>query len=162
MDYAPESINETLFYSFEQTFLRQRVFLASSDSDPIHGRKEQKILSKKDVNSAVSALGCYSCQNDEVNASYKTEVKCEHGCSRVLTNPTVVGALRYALHLRFVCPHSKRSTISRRSDPSLASEINNSDADENRRFYLYDDLRVVFPQRHSDADEGKVRRVLYF
>ena len=25
-----------------------------------------------------------------------------------------------------------------------------------RRFYLYNDLRVVFPQRHSDTDEGKV------
>lgn len=152
-----------------KTFLRQRVFLASSDSDTIHGREEPKMLSKKDEKNAVSVsdenlngtdnrskvLGCCSCQNDEVSASSKTEVKCEHGCSRV--NATAVGALRYALHLRFVCPLSKRGSISvRQSDPSLASERNRIDPEDRRRFYLYDDLKVVFPQRHSDADEGKL------
>lgn len=30
------------------------------------------------------------------------------------------------------------------------------DIEQERSFYLYDDMRVVFPQRHSDSDEGKV------
>lgn len=145
------------------------MFLASSDSDPIHGREEQKLLNKKDEKKAFlvseenhngmdcrsKVSGCNSCQNDEVDAPCKSEVKCEHGCSRV--NATAVGALRYALHLRFVCTLSKRRSISvRQSDPSLASERIKTGTDEYRRFYLYDDLKVVFPQRHSDADEGKV------
>lgn len=154
-----------------KTFLRQRVFLASSDSDLIHIREEQKMLSKKDEKKAFlvsdenrngmdnrsKVLGCYSCQNDEVGASCKTEVKWDNGCSKVNANTAAVGALRYALHLRFVCPLSKRSSISvRQSDSSLASERNEIDTDEHRRFYLYDDLKVVFPQRHSDSDEGKL------
>ncbi|GAB2273072.1 hypothetical protein Dimus_007879 [Dionaea muscipula] len=60
------------------------------------------------------------------------------------------GVLRYALHLWFLCPHHKkasRSSFQRcKSDPWEGE----------RRFYLYNDLKVVFPQRHSDSDEGKV------
>ncbi|XP_057800480.1 uncharacterized protein LOC131015976 [Salvia miltiorrhiza] len=158
-----------------KTFLRQKVFLASSVSDPLHGREEQKMFSRKDEKKASlvsdencsgmdnQVLGCYSCQNDEVDASCRTEVKCEHFCSRVTANATSVGALRYALHLRFVCTLSKRSSISvRQSDPSLASERNKTDTQEHRRFYLYDDLKVVFPQRHSDADEGKLTVEYHF
>lgn len=69
------------------------------------------------------------------------------------------GALRYALHLRFLCPHLKKSsrTIQRcKSDPSSVPENNSKILGMERRFYLYNDMRVVFPQRHSDADEGKV------
>ena len=36
------------------------------------------------------------------------------------------------------------------------------DLNGERRFYLYNDLRVVFPQRHSDADEGTVRTFFGF
>ncbi|KAH6811331.1 hypothetical protein C2S51_025093 [Perilla frutescens var. frutescens] len=154
-----------------KTFLRQRVFLASSDSDTINGREEPNMLRKKyekktfsvsdedhnGMDNRSKVLGCYSCQNDEVGASCRSEVKCEHGCSRVNANASAVGALRYALHLRFVCPLPKRGSLSvRQSDPSLASERNKIDTEEHRRFYLYDDLKVVFPQRHSDADEGKL------
>lgn len=145
------------------------MFLASSDSDLIRGREEQKTLNKKDkkvflvsdenhsgMDSGSKVLECYSCQNDKVE-SCKTEVKCENGCSRVNANTTAVGALRYALHLRFICPLPKRRSISvRESNPSLASQRSSIDTEEHRRFYLYDDLKVVFPQRHSDADEGKV------
>lgn len=152
------------------------MFLASSDSDLTHGREEQKTLSKNDkkvflvsdeyrngMDDRSKVLGCYSCQDDKVDASCKTEVKCENGCSRVNANTTAVGALRYALHLRFICPLPKRSSISaRESDPSLASQRNSIDTEEHRRFYLYDDLKVVFPQRHSDADEGKVCSFISF
>lgn len=70
------------------------------------------------------------------------------------------GALRYALHLRFLCPSSRKCLKSVQrciSDPFSVPQRSNIDNIEGeRRFYLYNDLRVVFPQRHSDADEGKL------
>ncbi|KAK1606660.1 hypothetical protein QYE76_030333 [Lolium multiflorum] len=69
------------------------------------------------------------------------------------------GVLRYALHLRFLCPASKKSSKSMlrcKSDPSSVPQGGNT-LTEDRRFYLYNDLRVVFPQRHSDADEGELK-----
>ncbi|KAI4348358.1 hypothetical protein L6164_009091 [Bauhinia variegata] len=73
------------------------------------------------------------------------------------------GSLRYALHLRFICPFPKRPT---RSAQSLRSnslpEKSGFDMDGERRLYLYNDLRVVFPQRHSDSDEGKLKVEYHF
>ncbi|CAM0911829.1 unnamed protein product [Alopecurus aequalis] len=69
------------------------------------------------------------------------------------------GVLRYALHLRFLCPASKKSSKSMlrcKSDPSSVPHGGNA-LTEDRRFYLYNDLRVVFPQRHSDSDEGELK-----
>lgn len=70
------------------------------------------------------------------------------------------GVLKYALHLRFMCPHlrnhgkEKVSSIQSRSiSPNCVGSV---EVEEERRFYLYGDLRVVFPQRHADADEGQV------
>lgn len=73
------------------------------------------------------------------------------------------GVLRYALHLRFLCPSSKKSSKSMlrcKSDPSSAPYSTTTVAEEERRFYLYNDLRVVFPQRHSDSDEGQVCKLM--
>ncbi|KAK9748268.1 hypothetical protein RND81_02G046700 [Saponaria officinalis] len=75
------------------------------------------------------------------------------------------GVLRYALHLRFMCPHSKKTlkTIQRcKSDPLSTPISKNMKTREDRRFYLYNDLKVVFPQRHSDADEGKLNVDYHF
>ncbi|XP_020554754.1 uncharacterized protein LOC105177466 isoform X2 [Sesamum indicum] len=159
------------------TFLRQKVFLASSASNSTSGREEEKILMKKDEDnvsfvsdekqsertgkgSKVSARN--SCETDGLNAFLKTNRKFEHHCSRVNRNATGVGALRYALHLRFLCPFpKKRSMSASRSDPPLA-ERSRTDSEGKRRFFLYDDLRVVFPQRHSDADEGKLNVEYHF
>lgn len=74
-------------------------------------------------------------------------------------NSNTSGVLRYALHLRFLCPLSKKNSkmIQRcKSDPFAVSEKDNKPIGGDRRFYLYNDMRVVFPQRHSDSDEGKV------
>ncbi|XP_011098935.1 uncharacterized protein LOC105177466 isoform X1 [Sesamum indicum] len=160
-----------------KTFLRQKVFLASSASNSTSGREEEKILMKKDEDnvsfvsdekqsertgkgSKVSARN--SCETDGLNAFLKTNRKFEHHCSRVNRNATGVGALRYALHLRFLCPFpKKRSMSASRSDPPLA-ERSRTDSEGKRRFFLYDDLRVVFPQRHSDADEGKLNVEYHF
>uniref|UniRef100_K3ZS63 Atos-like C-terminal domain-containing protein n=1 Tax=Setaria italica TaxID=4555 RepID=K3ZS63_SETIT len=70
------------------------------------------------------------------------------------------GVLRYALHLRFLSPFSKKPSRSRqqcKSDLSSEPHSRSTQTEEERRFYLYNDIRVVFPQRHSDADEGELR-----
>ncbi|URE16412.1 family with sequence similarity 214, member [Musa troglodytarum] len=75
-------------------------------------------------------------------------------------NDNTAGALRYALHLRFLCSSTRKSTKSFqrcKSDPDSAPETKCADTMGGRRFYLYNDLRVVFPQRHSDTDEGMLR-----
>lgn len=84
--------------------------------------------------------------------------KSAHVCSRVNGNPSSVGALRYALHLRFLCPSPKKCSRSvEKSKSNFLSQPRSNIDNEERKIYLYNDLRVVFPQRHSDADEGKVR-----
>lgn len=97
--------------------------------------------------------------NSPLNTCHVTESKYVNSPSKINENTTGTGVLRYALHLRFLCPYSKRSSRSVqrcKSDPASAPARNGSDIEGDRRFYLYNDLRVVFPQRHSDSDEGKL------
>lgn len=80
--------------------------------------------------------------------------------SSLKVNDNTSGALRYALHLRFLCLSTRKSSKSLqrcKSDPDSVPITNNIETMGGRRFYLYNDLRVVFPQRHSDTDEGKLR-----
>ncbi|XP_019099597.1 PREDICTED: uncharacterized protein LOC104783572 [Camelina sativa] len=86
---------------------------------------------------------------DELHESEKSCIKLSKECNGGS------GALRYALHLRFLCPLPKKA--SKKSDETETTGQNkNLDSDGKRRFYLYNDLRVVFPQRHTDSDEGKL------
>ncbi|XP_051119515.1 uncharacterized protein LOC127243503 isoform X2 [Andrographis paniculata] len=64
---------------------------------------------------------------------------CDGVCSRSRSR-----GLRYALHLRFICPPDHH----RKTGGGSGGE---------RRFHLYSDMRVVFPQRHWDSDEGKLQ-----
>lgn len=70
------------------------------------------------------------------------------------------GVLKYALHLRFMCPplrnHGKDKVSSIQSRSTSPKCLGSAEVEEERRFYIYGDLRVVFPQRHADADEGQV------
>ena len=80
-----------------------------------------------------------------------------NSCSKVKDNSSSGGPLRYALHLRFICPFPKKTNRStQKSKNNSLQENSGLDMEGERRFYLCNDLRVVFPQRHSDADEGKV------
>ncbi|KAH9328776.1 hypothetical protein KI387_000884, partial [Taxus chinensis] len=90
----------------------------------------------------------------------KSGKKTVHKSAKVNDNMSGGGVLRYALHLRFLCPSLKKGSypsLKCNSDSLLPSAIsdNSMPVEDERRFYLYNDLRVVFPQRHSDADEGK-------
>ncbi|KAL3829446.1 hypothetical protein ACJIZ3_018248 [Penstemon smallii] len=153
-----------------KTFLRQKAFLTSSTLNATSGKEEQKKLNMKNEDKAsivsdigTEVLGCNSCQNNEVDGWHKFERKFEHACSMVNGNATAIGALRYALHLRFICPFSRKCSRSvKRSDPLLSLEGNRMDHQDERRFYLHSDLKVVFPQRHSDADEGKLNVEYHF
>ena len=67
--------------------------------------------------------------------------------------------LRYALHLRFVCPSLRTPRKAKEAAlncSSVSMDSQDNLLEDKRRFYLYGDLRVVFPQRQSDSDEGKV------
>jgi hypothetical protein len=76
-------------------------------------------------------------------------------------NSSSAGPLRYALHLRFICPSPKKTSKSVKKCSFSFQEKAGLDIEGERRFYLCNDLKVVFPQRHSDADEGKVCICLY-
>ena len=98
---------------------------------------------------------------DDVTATISsiTESRCLNVSPRVNESTSGSGVLRYALHLRFMCPFPKkysRTFQKCKFDPLSEPAPNNKTSEGERRFYLYSDMRVVFPQRHSDADEGKV------
>ncbi|XP_010528146.1 PREDICTED: uncharacterized protein LOC104805314 [Tarenaya hassleriana] len=82
-------------------------------------------------------------------------------CSKAKECNSGSGALRYALHLRFICPLPKKASKSARKcksdEAATLPQKKSLDAEEERKFYLYNDLRVVFPQRHTDSDEGKLK-----
>ncbi|KAH8492792.1 hypothetical protein H0E87_022146 [Populus deltoides] len=93
------------------------------------------------------------------NTSHLCTSKSVNSPSKVNENTTRAGVLRYALQLQFMCPLPKKSSRSLqrcKSDPSSVPAANKMDIGSDRRFYLYSNMRVVFPQRHSDSDEGKV------
>ncbi|XP_052183058.1 uncharacterized protein LOC127795435 [Diospyros lotus] len=103
-------------------------------------------------------------ETSPLSAPHWSESKLERSSSKVNESTVNSGVMRYALHLRFLCCLRKKS--SRRvhrcvSDPLSTPSIN-VDTQGERRFYLYNDMRVVFPQRHSDADEGKLNVEYHF
>lgn len=115
-----------------------------------------------DLPESIQMTGCNNDQCKDytcIDAFHETDRKHSHGCAKINENTNGAGSLRYALHLRFLCPSPKKCSKSFqrcKSDPGSVPQKVGSDKDGDRRFYLYNDLRVVFPQRHSDADEGKV------
>ncbi|XP_006659636.1 uncharacterized protein LOC102704999 isoform X2 [Oryza brachyantha] len=122
----------------------------SLDSNMMESNKCSSPVNKK--NNTDSDDCC--CQMDNLGG--------KNSCcaSSRINDSSGVGVIRYALHLRFLCPSSRKSSKSMvrcKSDPSSVPYSSNAAKDEERRFYLYNDLRVVFPQRHSDADEGELR-----
>lgn len=171
----------TRLFCLKQTFMRQKVTLESPAS-PSAMLKTQEDLNLKVENPTVlksnhpaktessssmkgdgteyglgegefppvkhqngSTYGDFSeegCICDDI--CHRTEQKPLAACLKANESIASAGALRYALHLRFLCPFPKKGSKS----------VEGKEAE--RRFYLYNDLRVVFPQRHSDADEGKV------
>lgn len=165
-----------------KTFLRQKVTLAMDkggckDPDTRNGATQPEIpklgnsLQHREVFDDSlgvdmhSELDSDSCRNTNVVddvpfiLSDGNESRSVRSPSKVNENTAGSGVLRYALHLRFLCPHPKKhvKTFQRCKSGSFPLPARNGvDREAERRFYLYDDMRVVFPQRHSDSDEGKL------
>ncbi|XP_040383325.1 uncharacterized protein LOC102703243 [Oryza brachyantha] len=117
-------------------------------------RESNEFSSLESSENGISTNIC-CCQSDTFPLGEK-----KYCCRSSKINDTAGGALRYALHLRFLSPFAKKSSRSMqrcKSDVSSEPYSNNTGPEEHRRFYLYNDIRVVFPQRHSDADEGELR-----
>ncbi|KAJ1377502.1 hypothetical protein SESBI_48831 [Sesbania bispinosa] len=171
-----------------KTFLRQKITLTSSRSMSVTGKESQadsdiradakssliSNTSQRDKDLLTSKCGefdSFACTKagKEENFSPSTclvnEDKFLHDSSKANDNAINTGILLYALHLRFVCPLPKRRSRSLhkcKSDPLSAEVRNIMENEHERRFYLYDDMRVVFPQRHSDSDEGKLHVEYHF
>lgn len=104
------------------------------------------------------------CERNERKESWEKTCdesgKSLNSCSK---SSNSAGPLRYALHLRFICPFPKKTSRSaQKCKLSSLPEKAGLDMEGERRFYLCNDLKVVFPQRHSDADEGKMNVEYHF
>ncbi|KAL3655061.1 hypothetical protein CASFOL_000847 [Castilleja foliolosa] len=149
-----------------KTFLRQKVTLAVDRGAHKDSCAKNELLSLSgDAPFSDNIFDNNNCQNgnngmDNISLGLK-ESKSPCCPSKVNKNTTGSAVLRYALHLRFVCPHRKKYSktgLKCRSGPSLGpSSLPSRDGEGERHFYLYNDMRVVFPQRHSDSDEGKLQ-----
>ncbi|CDY13663.1 BnaA06g32600D [Brassica napus] len=131
-----------------KTFLRQKVTLGSSNPT---SEATQENTSK--VKSYVKENKT-ECEGDEkLDELHEREKRCSKSSKECNGGS---GALRYALHLRFICPSPKKASKKPDNDDTTGGQKKSLDSDGKRRFYLYNDLRVVFPQRHTDSDEGKL------
>lgn len=102
----------------------------------------------------------YSTKSHGTGKAGHHGTKPANSTSKVNESTANSSVLRYALHLWFLCPYPKKSAksgIQCKNGQACPTARNGMDVEEGRRFYLYNDMRVVFPQRHSDADEGKLQ-----
>jgi len=125
----------------------------------------ENFLNKEDSSKQSPDHGSFTdeCERNERKESWEKTCdelgKSLNSCSK---SSNSAGPLRYALHLRFICPFPKKTNRSaQKCKLSSLPEKAGLDMEGERRFYLCNDLKVVFPQRHSDADEGKVCICLY-
>ena len=143
-----------------QTFLRQKVTLGSSNPTKEATQEKTREATSCEKEKSSKHGNKKECEGsdlfnsveggDSLHESGKSCIKSSKECN------SGSGALRYALHLRFICPLPKKAS-KKRDETKTTEQKKDLDEDGKRRFYLYNDLRVVFPQRHTDSDEGKVR-----
>ncbi|KAG5234310.1 EXCESS MICROSPOROCYTES [Salix suchowensis] len=135
----------------------------ATKSNPLEAVHNTKFLDQNRFgNSECKLTGVKDCSPP--NTSHLCISKSVHSSSKVNENTTGAGALRYALQLQFMCPLPKKSSRSLqrcKSDPCSVPASSKVDIGSDRQFYLYSNMRVVFPQRHSDSDEGKLKVEYY-
>ncbi|MCL7048638.1 hypothetical protein MKW94_024853 [Papaver nudicaule] len=138
-----------------QASTRSQLGQLSKESENTHGFKSCKC--QKANGEEHDPIGEGICHSEPVKKLAPSSSSKLNGKNTTISS-SCARVLRYALHLRFLCPSPKKVSKSarRHSDPLPGSQGNNTNVGGERRFYLYNDLRVVFPQRHSDSDEGKL------
>ncbi|XP_029130180.1 uncharacterized protein LOC114916839 [Cajanus cajan] len=139
-----------------KTFLRQKVTLTTSKTMSMMGKESQTNFGNRaDIKSSLISL------SSQINKDFLNS-KCEKLDSFTRSK---AGFLLYVLHLRFLCPLPKKRSrsVHKCESSSISAKVRNiTDIEHERSFYLYDDMRVVFPQRHSDSDEGKLHVEYHF
>ncbi|XP_018483087.1 uncharacterized protein LOC108854083 isoform X2 [Raphanus sativus] len=136
-----------------KTFLRQKVTLGSSNPTSEATQENTRKTKSCAKENKTECEGSDSVEGDEkLDELQESEKRCLKSSKECNGGS---GALRYALHLRFICPLPKKASKKPDNDDTTGQK-KNLDSDGKRRFYLYNDLRVVFPQRHTDSDEGKL------
>lgn len=146
-----------------KTFLRQKINLSvdkagNKSSDRKKDSGPPSVTSVEDSMLHDSSI-LYSTKSHGTGEAGHPRTKPANGTSKVNESTANSSVLRYALHLWFLCPYPKKSAksgIQCKDDQASPTARNGMDVEGGRRFYLYNDMRVVFPQRHSDADEGKL------
>ncbi|XP_047310220.1 uncharacterized protein LOC124913838 [Impatiens glandulifera] len=135
-----------------KTFLRQKTILASpiEVSIPVsRGQGNANAKGKMDIFDSDTISNCFNGKKKTVHKEDMNECLTD-GESQ--TRQSTV--LRYALHLRFLCLNSKKCSRAMMKCKAGTGKVGN---EVDRRFYMYNDMRVAFPQRHSDADGGKLK-----
>ncbi|MBA0822577.1 hypothetical protein Goarm_019371, partial [Gossypium armourianum] len=121
-----------------KTFVRQKITLASSVPNFAE-------LNSSEVkgNEGLDSIQITSCNNvrckEHGDAYQRTNQKLSHSGIKINENTKGAGSLRYALHLRFLCPSPKKSSKSfqrGKSDLGPIPQKTGSDRDGDRRFYL--------------------------
>ncbi|XP_019183837.1 PREDICTED: uncharacterized protein LOC109178722 isoform X2 [Ipomoea nil] len=165
-----------------KTFLRQKILLASCGKNCTSARGEEKDDDMKCASTMNHEKGRndlagngregsgnnlfqrFSHRSGEAEVRNGSVRKSDICYSKANGNTGSTGVIRYALHVRFVCPQKKglRSAQRCKSGPQSLGERRKIENKEERIFYLHNDLRVVFPQRQSDADEGELKVEYHF
>ncbi|XP_047324192.1 uncharacterized protein LOC124927765 isoform X2 [Impatiens glandulifera] len=156
-----------------KTFMRQKVTLDSSQSTPVPVRISELMKCETNAASGTRAADDENMLNErncrDIGKREKT-TRTEDVCLKANDNQNGAsggGVLRYAIHLRFICPPTTNVPLTKKSlrskngrvetTTTITSDSSEEGVPEERRFYMYNDMRVVFPQRHFDADEGKLK-----
>lgn len=138
--------------------------LCSGADDEAKARANSGVLTFKSLESGGGSTTTLIDQDESCNNKQRSNMQPNLGRQSLSKGGEVTtpGVLKYALQLRFMCQplrnngKDKISSIQSRSE-SPQSMGGSAEVEEERRFYIYGDLRVVFPQRHADADEGQLQ-----
>ncbi|KAK4362726.1 hypothetical protein RND71_017967 [Anisodus tanguticus] len=146
-----------------KTFLRQKINLSTDKAgnkslDRKMDSGPPSVTSVEDSMLHDSSV-LHSTKSHGIGESGHPGMKPANSTPKVNESTANSSVLRYALHLWFLFPYPKKSSksgIQCKDDQASPTARNGMAVEGRRRFYLYNDMRVVFPQRHSDADEGKL------
>lgn len=141
--------------------------MEEAETECLYHNNQPSVRSRNILGSRLSEFDSSGAPGSETKVFNTSHIPAKKSHSSVKVNESANGngVLRYALHMRFMCSHPKKNSRSVqrcKSDPLSDPKVRDTKIEAERRFYLYSDLKVVFPQRHSDSDEGKLNVEYHF